>query len=116
MIEKTGVNNSQFRKDLKELIFTCTSSVYSHNRVMAHLLGGLASKNYRSTAESLDLIAQLIECFGINLVTSKDLKTICKMLDSSDAGVRNNSLNVLVEVYKRMREDIWANVGQLSSK
>lgn len=116
MIEKTGVNNVNFRKELKELIFRCTSSVYSHTRVMAHLLGGLASKNLKSTAESLDLIAQLIECYGITLVTPKDLKTICRLLDSSDAGARNNALNVLVEVYKRMREDIWANVGQLSNK
>ncbi len=57
MIEKTGVNNVTFRKELKELIFMCTSSVYSHTRVMAHLLGGLASKNSKSTAECLDLIS-----------------------------------------------------------
>ena len=50
MIEKTGVNNVVFRKELKELIFRCTSSIYSHTRVMAHLLGGLASKNLKSTA------------------------------------------------------------------
>ncbi len=50
------------------------------------------------------------------MVSPKDLQGICKMLDSTDAYVRNNTLNVLVEVYKRMREDIWANVGSLSSK
>ena len=57
MIEKTGVNNVTFRKDLKDLIFNCSSSIYSHTRVMAHLMGGLRSKNLKSTAECLDLIS-----------------------------------------------------------
>lgn len=86
---------------------------------MAHLMGGLRSKNLKSTAECLDLISQMIQTFGIQIIGSggsnnsstssfdKDLKEICKFLDSSDANVRNNALSVLADVYKHMREDIW---------
>ena len=83
-------------------------------------MGGLRSKNLKSTAECLDLISQMIQTFGIQIIGSsgssnssssssfdKDLKEICKFLDSSDANVRNNALNVLADVYKHMRDDIW---------
>ena len=86
---------------------------------MAHLMGGLRSKNLKSTAECLDLISQMIQTFGIQIIGSsnsanstfdKDLKEICKFLDSSDANVRNNALNVLADVYKHMRDDIWPSI------
>ena len=41
---------------------------------------------------------------------------IAKLVDSKDAAVRENALQVLSEIYKVLDEDIWRVVGQVPIK
>jgi hypothetical protein len=41
---------------------------------------------------------------------------ITKMLDSSDKGVRENSLTFIAEVYKVLDEEVWRLLGPINIK
>ena len=41
----------------------------------------------------------------------QQIKIIAKLVDSKDAGVRENALAVLTEIYKVLDDDIWRVVG-----
>ena len=46
----------------------------------------------------------------------QQIKIIAKLVDSKDAGVRENALAVLTEIYKVLDDDIWRVVGQVPLK
>lgn len=47
-------------------------------------------------------MAEFISNFGIDYSTEKDIKLVAKMADSSDKGVRENSIKVMAEVFKHV--------------
>ena len=68
---------------------------------------GVGSKNLKAVAETIEALSTYIAFRGIDNINQKDLQSIVKTVDSSDKGVRENSLTFIAEIYKIMDEGIW---------
>jgi len=56
----------------------------------------------KAQAECLDEVAKFIKDNGVDYTSDKDVKLIAKMADSSDKGVRENSVAVMAEIFKHI--------------
>lgn len=68
---------------------------------------GCKVKNQKSIAECLDEVACFIQTNGIDTVTKKDFALFLQHAESSDKGLRENSLKVFAEAYLLLQEDVW---------
>lgn len=61
-------------------------------------------------------MAEFIKLYGTDYSAEKDVKLVAKMADSSDKGIRENSLKVMNEVYKIFGDNIWRIIGDVTPK
>jgi len=115
LCEKTGLNNNILKDKVKKLI-PMTYPVYDKGKCYHFLVRGLDSKNSRTKAEVLDVIADFITANGIDYCSEKEFKLIAKLADNSDKGIRENAIKVVAEAYKHLDDDIWRILGDITPK
>jgi hypothetical protein len=77
---------------------------------------GLASQNKKSVAETLDEINKYVNENGTEILNEEFYKTLIKLVDSSDKGVRENSLTVFSADYKNIGDGVWTKIGSKVSE
>ena len=116
LCEKTGNNNTIVKNKIKALIKQCFD-MYDPIKCLALIIDfGCSSKTLKSASESLDEVAAWITKDQMQSINEKQIKTIVKLVDHSDQGVRKGALKVLGQVYSIIEEDIWKMVGKVNSK
>lgn len=116
LCEKSGNNNTIVKNKIKALIKQCFD-MYDHTKCMALVVDhGCSSKNLKSISESLDEIAAHITKDGLESVNERQIKTVVRLVDHSDQGVKKGALLVLGQAYCVIEEDIWKMVGKVSPK
>jgi hypothetical protein len=119
LVEKVGINNPTLKEKIKETLLKIGTSVtlFQPKRILGILMKGLDSKNSKTTAECLEIIAILIQTHQLEVINEKDVKAIGKIVDSPDNGIRQGALSSCEEIYKIAGEQFWDLVGsKLSSK
>lgn len=116
LCEKSGNNNTIVKNKVKALIKQCFG-MYDHTKCMALIVDfGCSSKNLKSVSESLDEIAAHITRDGLKSVSERQIKTVVRLVDHSDQGVKKGALLVLGQAYCAVEEDVWKMVGKVSPK
>ena len=115
LCEKSGQNNQTFRTMIRSLIHSCCK-VYSAEKLFLIVLQGITSKNARSKVECLEECGSLIMEHGIEIIQTKDLKTISKQIASADANVRAAAADTITEVYKIVGDRIWTVLTEMPDK
>ena len=115
LCEKSGQNNQTFRTMIRSIIHSCCK-VYSAEKVFSIVLQGINSKNARSKVECLEECGSLIMENGIEIIQTKDLKTISKQIASADANVRAAAADTITEVYKIVGDRIWTVLTEMPDK
>ena len=116
LCEKSGNNNTIVKNKVKALIKQCFK-IHDHTKCMALIVDfGCSSKNLKSVSESLDEIAAHITRDGLKSVSERQIKTVVRLVDHSDQGVKKGALLVLGQAYCTIEEDVWKMVGKVSPK
>lgn len=107
LCDKSGINNKILLDKVKKLI-KMTYDVYEPKLCYRIIIeAGVNNKNLKAVAECLDEVSLFIKDNGVEFCTKKDFALFLKTTDSSDKGVRENSLKVFSEAYLVLGEDIW---------
>lgn len=107
LTDKVGINNKILMDKIRSLI-KMTYDVYDVALVYRLIVDiGCKVKNQKSIAECLDEVACFIQANGIDTVTKKDFALFLQHAESSDKGLRENSLKVFAEAYLLLQEDVW---------
>ena len=114
-IEKTGINNLPFRQEIKEQIMSCCK-ICSPFKVFNYQMQGLNSKNKKTKAETLDLIAMMFRGYAMTVCNIRDIKYIAKSIDQPDKDIRLNALNAMAEAYRCTGDTIWKMIGEVPPK
>ena len=110
--EKSGQDNAQFRDTIRRIIHN-TARVYPATKVFALVLIACNSKNTKSKVECLDELAELVKEYGVEICNPKDIKAIVKYAGSTDKIVRNEAVQLILEIYKLKGDQIWTMVGDM---
>ena len=115
LCEKTGLNNATL-KDKAKLLVKMTYPICDKQKAYSYFIQSLNSKNAKTKSETLDLIVQFVVEFGINYSSEKEFKLFAKLADSTDKGIRENTVNLIGEVFNHLGDDIWRILGNLNPK
>lgn len=117
LCEKLGISNTTFRQQIKELL-RMSSQFYSPAKITSYLTSTLdATNNRRTKIECLKLAKEFIKKHDTSKsLTPKDVRTIIKLVNSSDSDLKNDSLDIMAELYNARGDSLWMLVGQLTEK
>lgn len=116
LCEKAGHSNATIKAKVKALIKQAFEMHDSRRMLALVIKYGAMSKNLKSASECLDEVAHFLRTQDQMPLGEGAIKTIGKLVDSKDSGVRENALCVLCEIYKVLDEEIWRVVGQVPLK
>ena len=95
LCEKSGSNNTLVKNKIKTLIKDCFR-MYDHAKCVSFIVDFIStSKNPKSVAASLEEIAIFIDKEGLQNISEKQIRTISKLVEHSDSGVRKGACLVL---------------------
>lgn len=104
--DKSGINNKVLQEKVRKLVKMCYE-VYDKKATLRIIIDqGVKNKNMKSSAESLDMVAQYIQENGPDHILKKDYVLFIQCADAKDAGVRENSLKTFGELYKLLGDSI----------
>lgn len=86
--------------------------LYPASKLVHHLLDALANKNARVRSEVFEQLATLIKRNGVAVIApAKVLPIVAQHIGDRDANVRNAALNVMVQVYLQIGDQIHAYIS-----
>lgn len=117
LINKIGDPKEVIKTRAKGLLKSL-SRIYPASKVFQYLMDhGLSNKNSRARAESLEELAALIQRHGLDVCQpAKVLPIVAKQIGDRDASVRGGAINVIVQAYIHLGDDVWKSIGKLSDK
>jgi len=113
LIDKFSV--AKLKENLKNIIEKY-ESVISPYRMFTLLVSCSINKNPKIKGECLDICTFLIIKHGVGTASFKDIKSIAKILESNDNSLKSSALNLLIEVYKQLKDNFWSIVSDISDK
>ncbi|XP_078670187.1 cytoskeleton-associated protein 5-like isoform X4 [Branchiostoma floridae x Branchiostoma belcheri] len=118
LVIKVGDSKDVIRRDVRAILKIITK-VYPASKIFPFLMDGVRSKNAKQRAECIEELGCLIEGYGLNVcqpTSAKALKEIATQIGDRDNGVRNATLNTLVQAYAICGEQLFKFVGKLTEK
>ncbi|KAG5893374.1 hypothetical protein JTB14_000138 [Gonioctena quinquepunctata] len=118
LINKIGDPKDTVRNGVKALL-TQISRLFPVSKLFTYVMEGLKSKNARQRAECLEVMAGIIEDYGITIcmpTPAACLKEVAKQISDRDNSVRNAALNCCVQAYNIVGEKVYRLVGNISDK
>lgn len=118
LILKMGDPKDTVRKGVREIL-KLMCQIYPSSKIFSYIMQGLQTKNSRQRTECLEELGCMIESYGMAVCQPSPaaaLKEIAKHIADRDNGVRNASLNCVVQAYFLEGEKVYKYVGQLSDK
>jgi len=117
LCERFDTPNSNSRQQFKELL-RITAKLYNPAKVTSYLMNTLeTTKNRKTKLECLGLMKEFIKLYDSNKIfIPKDIKSLTKLLDSSDSHLKAESLDILAEIYNSRGDAIWTLTGKLTEK
>ena len=92
LCEKSGNNNTIIKNKIKTLIKTCFD-LYDQTKCLALIIDlGCNSRTLKSASECLDEVAAWIAKDGMQSISEKQIRTVAKLVDHSDQGVKKGAL------------------------
>ena len=113
LCEKLGVSNIGLRGTFKSLLKKACD-ICQVPIIYNYLIQAIDSKNNRTRTEALVMLKEIVNTHGDKTVTSKDIKSLVKMLE--DNLVKNEVADYLAEVYRYKGEKIWSMFGTIPDK
>ena len=101
----TGGNQSS-RVTLHK-IFENLGEIVTCQKVSSQLIQNLHAKNLKIRNEALEVLLNLVKEYKANAISTKDIKTLGKLLGHTDTVVRNLVFNVFVELGLHMKDDLF---------
>lgn len=91
--------------------------VYPASKIFAFLMEGLKSKSSRARVECLNEMAVLISRNGLMVVqASRHVSIIAGYISDRDSHVRNAALDVLVQLYELLGDNLYKNMTSVPQK
>ena len=117
LCEKLGLTNITFRQQFRELLRTSTQ-LYSPSKITNYLTSTLeTTNNKRTKIECLKLTKEFIKKYETaKCLTPKDVRSIIKLINSSENDLKNDGLDIMAELYNHRGDSLWVLVGQLTEK
>ncbi|XP_023239725.1 cytoskeleton-associated protein 5-like [Centruroides sculpturatus] len=118
LILKMGDPKDTVRKGVREIL-KLMCQIYPSSKIFSYIMQGLSTKNSRQRTECLEELGFMIESYGMAVCQPSPaaaLKEIARHIADRDNGVRNASLNCVVQAYFLEGEKVYKFVGQLSDK
>ena len=95
LCEKSGNNNTLVRNKINTLLKECFP-MYDNGKLVSLIIDFISSsKNFKSVAECLKIIAYSTEKEGLRYISDAQIRTISKFVEHSDSSVRKCSVLVL---------------------
>ena len=93
------------------------STIFPLSKLANYLVRALDTQCDKTKVECLKSIRELIEEYGLDIITARDIKSFGKILNQTNSEqVEVECINLLAEIYRIKGEKIWANIGELSSQ
>jgi hypothetical protein len=113
LCEKLGSPQSSLRDSCKQLIRKARD-LCPVSKIYGYLMMALESTNAKTKSEALVLMIELMKVYENQMVVSKDIKTVAKLLELGDNIVKKEAIEYLHEIYKEKKEKFWGLLGQVS--
>lgn len=115
LCERTGIANSGFRQQIKDLIKSACK-IYNVPKLVSHLMSALDSKNQKTKLECLGILRELAASHGGKVFAVRDTKTFARFAQSTDSSLKTEAVEILADVYKFRGEALWASLGEVTEK
>ena len=104
------------QKEIMMKIFSKLCLIYPQQKIIITLVNGLNSQSQKAKTEAMEMIAFLVEVYGIDIVSQHHIKLFVKLLSNQDPIIINASLNVLTEIYKHIGETLLITIYEAGFK
>ena len=118
LVDKCGHSMEAVREKFRKIL-RLIPGVYPASRLCGHLVRGLDSKNSKTRLEVLEILENLMERHGLDVVErggNKALAEIVKLVEARDAAMRAAASSCLVFAYKVGGEDAWKYIGRVGGQ